>query len=124
VALSPPEVGRGPQAAVYRFPTAELRRRAGSRARVARRRRTVAVAACLCVAGASLWARGSPAAPPALTRPGAPASILVRPGDTVWDVAGRSARAGVDTRAYVDAVVRLNEIRGPLPAGTRLRLPR
>jgi hypothetical protein len=122
VALSPPEVGRGPQAAVYRFPTAELRRRA--RARVARRRRTVAVAACLCVAGGSLWARGRPAAPPALTRPGAPASILVRPGDTVWDVAGRSARAGVDTRAYVDAVVQLNEIRGPLPAGTRLRLPR
>jgi Tfp pilus assembly protein FimV len=58
------------------------------------------------------------------SRPGAPRAVVVESGQTVWDIARAHAPAGIDTRAYVDAVVELNDLDGAPEAGQRLRLPR
>jgi hypothetical protein len=49
---------------------------------------------------------------------------VLRPGETLWDVAERFAPPGIDRRAYVDAVVELNGVEGSVAAGQRVRLPR
>jgi hypothetical protein len=51
--------------------------------------------------------------------------VVVEPGQTLWDLADRYAPEGMDLRAYVDAVVGLNDLDGRAPfAGERLRLPK
>jgi LysM domain len=49
----------------------------------------------------------------------------VEPGQTLWDLADRYAPDGTDLRAYVDAVVGLNDLgtRAPV-AGERIKLPK
>jgi hypothetical protein len=42
----------------------------------------------------------------------------------MWYLAGRYAQNGLDPRAYVDAVVKLNDLHEPPQPGERLRLPR
>jgi hypothetical protein len=55
----------------------------------------------------------------------APRAVVVRPGQTLWDLADRYAPEGVDPRAYVDAVVQINHLEGrPPAAGERIRLPK
>ena len=103
-------------AAIYRFPSAARRR---LRRRYLRRRLTVAAAA---VAVVGLFLLGGAHSPG--SRPGAPRAIVVRSGETLWAIAGRYAPEDTDPRAYVDAMVRLNGIRGTPQAGMRLRLPR
>jgi Tfp pilus assembly protein FimV len=108
---------------VYPFPV----RRARARARVARRRarfrRTVAGAALLTVIGGTLaggLARGADAPPRSARK-----LVLVRAGDTLWDLASRHAPEGTDVRSYVDALVAANGLSGAgIEAGMRLRLPR
>ena len=108
---------------VYRFPVERARARARRAARRARFRRTLAAAAVVTVVAGTLiggLARGS-TAPEAQPR----RAVVVGPGDTLWDVAERFAPDGVDPRAYVDALVRLNHLDGgSVQAGARLRLPR
>jgi LysM domain len=52
-----------------------------------------------------------------------PRAITLGPGDTLWDLAERYAPPSVDTRAFVDAVIELNELSGMPQAGMRLLLP-
>jgi Tfp pilus assembly protein FimV len=101
-------------------PGAPIAARRVPRSRACARRRVVggALAAAI-VAGTLLIGGPAPA-----SRPGAPRAVVVRPGQTLWDVAERYAPTGVDARAYVDAVVTLNDLEGVLQAGDRLRLPR
>ncbi|HEX2293946.1 MAG TPA: LysM peptidoglycan-binding domain-containing protein [Actinomycetota bacterium] len=108
----------GPDAVVYRFP-ATAARRSARRRMYARRRMTVATLAVVVVA--TLAGGGV-----AETAPEAPArrAVTVRPGDTLWGIAEAHAPAGVDVRAYVDTLIELNGLEGPLQAGTRLRLVR
>jgi LysM repeat protein len=49
---------------------------------------------------------------------------VVRPGDTVWSIAGREAGPGADPRPLVDRLIRLNDLSDAviLP-GQRLVLP-
>ncbi|WP_139173627.1 LysM peptidoglycan-binding domain-containing protein [Geodermatophilus telluris] len=51
-------------------------------------------------------------------------SVVVRPGDTVWSLAGEVAGDGQDVRAVVDAIEELNDLDGAvLVPGQVLRLP-
>ncbi|MFL5798507.1 MAG: LysM peptidoglycan-binding domain-containing protein [Actinomycetota bacterium] len=55
--------------------------------------------------------------------PAAVRTYVVRPGDTLWAIAGRLAGPGADPRPVVDELVRANGVRGELRVGTRLVLP-
>jgi Tfp pilus assembly protein FimV len=105
-------------ARVYAFPTARVRARA--RARVRRRR---AGGATVVIAVVAMTLMGTGTAP--ASKSSAPRAVVVRAGETLWDVAERYAPAGLDPRAYVDAVVELNDLGGRMPAaGERIRLPK
>jgi nucleoid-associated protein YgaU len=110
-----------PEAAVYAFPVARVRR-AAARERMLVRRRRAAIASVAVAATFGLLA-GPRATAPA-SRPGTPRAVTVRPGDTLWDLATRYAPDGMDPRAYLDVVVDLNRLEGPLQEGARVRLPR
>jgi Tfp pilus assembly protein FimV len=111
-------VSGGADAVVYRFP-AVARRRAARRRMIARRRVTLATLAV--VVAATLAGGGVGETAPAAGRPRA---VRVQPGDTLWGIAGEHAPGGTDVRAYVDALIELNGLEGPLQAGARLRLPK
>lgn len=118
-------------AAIYRFPLerapgparAEARRRAMARRRAVTRRRAALGAVVVALAATMLVAGGPGSVAPAATHAG-PRVVTVRPGESLWSLAGRYAPAGFDPRAYVDALTALNHLSGPLQPGTRLRLPR
>lgn len=98
-------------------------------AAVYRRRRIVAAAvvvlAALAIAMAMAPALSAPAAQaPPSARAGEPVTIVVGPGDTVWQLAAPHAPAGTDPMAYVVEVAAFNDVdpRAVRP-GTVLRLP-
>jgi hypothetical protein len=106
-------------AVVYRFPAARVGARAARRRMMIRRRLVLgSVAASVIVV--TLFGGGTGVA----SRPGAPRAVVVDAGQTLWDIARAHAPAGIDPRAYVDAVVELNDLDGAPEAGQRLRLPR
>ncbi len=129
MAIRRDELGRGPGGAVrssgavvYRFPTAAVRRRGAARRRRARALRlavALVVTATVVVVAMHGWWGGTSVA----SRTGAPRSVTVSPGETLWDVAERFEAPGADPRAYVDRLVALNHLSGPVRAGQRLRLP-
>jgi nucleoid-associated protein YgaU len=98
--------------------------RLGAMARTrVRRRRTVALLS-LAVIGAA-WAgpvaRGVTGAPDA--EPVSRSSYVVRPGDSLWDIAERVA-PGTDPRPLVDAIVESNHLDpSSLTPGQRLVIP-
>jgi Tfp pilus assembly protein FimV len=105
-------------AVVYAFPTARARARA--KAQVRRRRAGLAVVVAS-VIGLTLMGGGTAPA----SRSSAPRAVVVQPGQTLWDVADRYAPEGMDLRAYVDALVGLNDLgTRPPVAGERIRLPK
>ncbi len=108
-------------AVVYRFPTEMLAARRARRAMFARRRRTAGVATVVVALGLLLG--GGPRGTAEAARPDAPQAVTIRPADTLWGLAERFAPASVDPRAYVDAVIGLNALDGPVQPGMRLRLP-
>jgi Tfp pilus assembly protein FimV len=107
-------------AVVYHFPAEQARARARRQAMLARRRKAGMAAVVLAVVAATLLAGGTAPA----SRQGAPRAVVMRAGDTLWGIAERYAPERIDRRAYVDAVVALNELEGPPRAGQRIRLPR
>jgi nucleoid-associated protein YgaU len=109
-----------PAAALYRFPVERAHARARRARMAARRRRTGLAAVVVAVVAATLLAGGTAPA----SRPGAPRAVVVEAGDTLWGIAERYAPDGIDTRAYVDAVIELNDLDGAPVAGRRLILPR
>jgi len=111
-------------AAVLEFPVAFARRRAEVQRRVlvARRRAGVAAIVLLVVIGALLGGGTGNTAP--VAREGAPKKVVIQEGQTLWDVASRYAPEGVDTRAFVDAIIRLNGLEGAPQEGAKIRLPR
>jgi hypothetical protein len=107
---------------VVAFPTARVRARAAARRQVEiRRRRIAALVLPLLVVG--LVVATGPGGTSVASRQDAPASVVLEPGETIWDLGTRYAPASVDTRAYVDAVLDLNGISGAPAAGERIRLP-
>ena len=109
------------EAIVYPFPTNMMVARRARRAMMARRRRTFAVAT-VGLATVLLMTAG-PQGSAQASRTASPRVVTVAPGTTLWDLAERFAPGSVDPRAYVQAVVALNELHGPLQPGVRLELP-
>jgi hypothetical protein len=91
---------------------------ARGRRNMARRRLVSLIVAGGVAVGTMLIGGSAPA-----SRAGTPPAITVREGDTLWEVADRYAPDGVDLRAYIDAVVALNDLGPTLQVGDRLRLP-
>jgi nucleoid-associated protein YgaU len=111
-------------AAVVAFPTHRARVSTARRNRMeARRRRTAAVATVLSLVVVFMLATGPGGSAPA-SAPGAPRSVTIHQGDTLWSLAEAYAPAGMDLRAYVDALEDLNGLDGTLAAGQRIKLPR
>lgn len=110
-------------AEVLAFPTAVVRARAARhrRALFLRRRMTVASVALLLAAGLGLTVGGASASVP--VSPDAPRSVRIANGDTLWGLASRYAPEA-DPRAFVDEVLRLNDLSGAPAVGAKVRLPR
>lgn len=129
MALRQEDLGGGRDAVVYRFPTEwieirEQRRRIAARRRrlVARRRRLALAGVTIVMSSALLFATG-PSGTATASRDDAPKAVVIRAGDSLWDLAERYAPEGVDPRAYVDAVMATNGFGAPPEAGQRVRLP-
>jgi len=87
-----------------------------------RRRLALLMAAVTVVVGLAL---GTATGPNGVTsRAGAPATVVLQPGDTLWGVAADFAGPSVDPRAYVDELQDLNGIEGAPRAGMQVTLPR
>ena len=110
-------------AEILAFPTEVVRRRAARDMRVTflRRRVAVASAALVLAAGLGLMVGSSPE--PVSSAPGAPKAVRIQPGDTIWGLASAYA-PDADPRAFVDEVMRLNNLEGAPEVGTKIRLPR
>jgi hypothetical protein len=89
---------------------------------LARRRRSLGMLVAV-IGAAGLWWSGPDAGPSAREAARDPSAVVVRSGETVWDLADRFGPPDSDRRPYVDAIERANDIDGPLRAGTHLRLP-
>ena len=111
------------QAEILSFPTAAVRRRASREMRVTflRRRVALASAALVLAAGLGVMVGGSPE--PVSSAPGAPRAVRIQPGDTIWGLASTYA-PDADPRAFVDEVMRLNDLTGAPEVGMKVRLPR
>lgn len=107
-------------AIIVRFPTERVRARAARR-RVIEKRRLALAACTVAVAGAVLLGGAGESAVSSM--PGAPDAVVLRQGQTLWDLAVRYAPDGVDPRAYVEELERINGLHASVPAGMRLELP-
>ena len=100
-----------------------------SRAQAWRRRVAVATVLCLLAALAAVMLAGAiggavTVTPPAAPVPVADGFVVVEPGDTVWDIAGRLAPEGVSTATYAGRIVERNGlIGGAVEEWQVLRLP-
>ena len=108
------------RAEVIAFPTHTARARVAS----ARRRFLLrgAFVSILVVAGTLGVVRASASSTESIaSAPDAPSAVVLRPGETLWDVAERWAPTGADPRAYVDALIEQNGI--GVRSGQRVILP-
>jgi hypothetical protein len=107
---------------VLRFPTATVRRRAAARRRTLALRRAAVGGALATTLVLVLLGSGGGTAEAAHS--GTPRAVVLRSGQTVWDLAERYAPPSMDPRAFVDQVLELNHLEGAPGAGVRIRLPR
>lgn len=121
--------GHAAAAVVYRFPierarpeVARVRRRIARRRAERRRRRAGIVAIVLSIVALTLLGGGQGATSRADSQ-SLPETVVVQPGDTLWDVAASIAPEGADPRVYLEALIEANEIAGPIYPGMRLRVP-
>ena len=110
-------------AEILAFPTEVVRRRAARDMRVTFLRRRVAVASAAVVLAAGLGLTVGSSPEPVSAAPGAPKAVRIQPGDTIWGLASTYA-PDADPRAFVDEVMRLNNLEGAPQVGTKIRLPR
>ena len=116
--------GPAEDADVYMFPIAAVRARNARRQQVVFMRRRLAVAALLVGVVTLVLAVGGVGNSAPTSAPGAPRHVTLKAGGTLWDLAERFAPVGSDPRAYVDALIELNELEGAPRSGARLKLPR
>ena len=111
------------QSVVLRFPTATVRRRAAAQRRGRAIRRTAASSAVAATLLLVLLGGGGGPGTAEASHSQAPRAVVVRSGQTVWDLAERYAPPSMDPRVYVDGVLQLNHLEGAPAAGVRIRLP-
>ena len=120
----------GTGAVVLQFPRAgsgltPLRRPAARRAAARRRvvfRRVMLAVALLAILVLVLLGGGGGTAEASHSR--GPRAVVMRSGQTIWDLARRYAPSTMDPRDYVDRVLEINHLGGVPRAGVRIRLPR
>jgi Tfp pilus assembly protein FimV len=122
MALRQQSLEKGHDTVVLRFPTAAVRRRVAARRRTLVLRR--AAAACALAATLILVLLGSGGGTAQAIHVRSPRAVVVRHGQTLWDIASRYAPASIDPRAYMDEVLELNHLTTPPAGGVRIRLPR
>lgn len=112
-----------PRSAAGVFTSTAPRRASRRRPNVLLRRRIAAaltVVALILALGVT-WAMRSEAAPDGIVE----ATVVVAPGETVWDIANQYVPDGTHPQAYVADVLRYNDVEaGSVLPGTVLRLPR
>ncbi|MDQ3646199.1 MAG: LysM peptidoglycan-binding domain-containing protein [Actinomycetota bacterium] len=113
----------GASAIVYRFPPVMAARRRRAQRMAAARRRTALMLVGIGVVVASLLGAGPRGYAPAAGPSGAPRSVVIQQGETLWDLAERFAPGTMDPRAYVDLLIEMNGLEGALQQGQRVRLP-
>ena len=123
MALRQEDLTGSASAEVFVFPTAVVRARTARHQREVffRRRVSLASVALLLAAGLGLTVGGASAGIPVASD--APRSVRIVSGDTLWGLASRYAPEA-DPRAFVDEVMRLNDLSGAPAIGTKIRLPR
>jgi hypothetical protein len=108
------DLAPAPVRPALRVVEAPVRRRAGTP-------RILAVAVALLMGVAVLLGSGMLAAP---ADPVATGHVVLQPGETLWDIAVRSAPAGVDPRRQLETLRRLNGFGpGALDAWTVVLIP-
>jgi hypothetical protein len=89
-----------------------------------RRRVLVLLLAVAVTVGAVAVARAVLAPPAAPVAPRLEVAVVVTPGDTLWDLAGRYAPADVDRATWVTQVADRNDVdAGALRPGSSLQVP-
>jgi hypothetical protein len=111
-------------ARVVEFPLHVVAARARRRARLVMMRRRIVSLSVVVLIAAGVLAGGGIGHSQVASAPGAPRSVTLAPGQTLWDLARRHAPQRIDPRVYIEAVLALNGLEAPPQAGTRLRLPR
>ncbi|MGH2774860.1 MAG: hypothetical protein ACRDJT_05435 [Actinomycetota bacterium] len=108
---------------VLRFPTERASARLRHQRLIEGRRRLAALIAALAVVLGVILGGGTGGIAVA-SKPGAPRTVVLQRGDTLWSVATEFAPDGTDPRAYVHALEEINGIEGAARAGAQLSLPR
>lgn len=89
-----------------------------------RGRLVVLVAALLAVLALGVWMSTGSVATDESGTPTPTQSVVVGPGDTLWDIAADAAPAGVEVREVMEQIQHLNALEGgSLEAGQTLRVP-
>jgi LysM domain len=112
-----------PDAVIIPFPRGGLARRAGARRRALVLRRLAVGLSVVAVLILELLGGGGGGTAEA-SHGTAPRAVVIRSGQTLWDLAERYTPAAMDPRLYVDDVLELNHLDAPPAAGVRIRLPR
>lgn len=108
---------------VIRFPAERAAARLRRQRLVEGRRRLAMLLAALTVVVGVIVGLGTGGTAVA-SKPGAPRTVVLQAGDSLWSVATEYAPDGVDPRAYVHALEELNGLQGVARAGMQLTLPR
>ena len=116
-------VPAGPSGQVVSFPTARVRARVRRQRHIAVVRRRIATGAFLVLLVAGWLLAGGTGNTAVVSAEGAPKSVVVAEGQTLWELAAAYAPDGIDKRAYVDALLELNKLSGPPAAGAKISLP-
>jgi hypothetical protein len=129
MAISSQRLQEGAGSVVLQFPGPAVHRpRTTSARRAAARRRVVLRRVVLVVALAGMLALvllgGGGGGTAQASHSQAPRAVVIRSGQTLWDLARHYAPASMDPREYVAAVLELNHLPAPPEAGVRVRLPR
>ena len=108
----------------YRRPRTSARRPASAPVRLTRRGRIVVVLAVLALALVGFALIGSPAVSTDQTHHAASHTVVIRGGETLWDLAGRIA-PDEDPRVVISDIVDLNNLSdaGSIRVGQELYVP-
>jgi LysM domain len=112
-----------PDAQVLDFPVRVARARARRAQRTFLFRRVMVGLVAFALVGAIVGVSAAGQGAEVASRPDAPASVTVQPGETLWEIAERYAPPGSDVRSYVSELVELNGGSELVYAGTDLQLP-
>jgi hypothetical protein len=128
MSVSSQRLQEGAGAVVLQFPRRAVVVRTGAARRAAARRRAIVRKLAVMVALLGMLALvllgGGGDSTAQASHSQAPRAVVLRSGQTLWDLARRYAPRSMDPRDYVATMLELNHLAGPPEAGVKVRLPR